>query len=359
MRGSFDKVAGVGGIGTGMLFHTDDNRTLGRSESRLVTLSGAKDYCKLHIVFHYIAALLPSDRKVYPIGGVGMDGAGERLLLHMARYGMDTSLVRRERDLPTAVSICLQYPDKEGCNFTASNGAGETVTPEYVHDCMDRLGADPRTIAVALPESPLESRLKLLETGRERGSMCILSFAAGEVGFVRESDILRFCDLLSVNQEEAGALLDRLEEGSELARQLYLYAAQANPGITVAVTCGRSGAFIADSGRTEKVGTFPAEPVNTSGAGDAFLGGTIAAIALGYPLKKNTGDKFLGETPLMSAPELGAVCAGIAVGSPDSIAEEVTADHLEGELKRRGIPTKFRFDEMKHEGGADCGRNHL
>ena len=51
----YNKVLGIGGIGVGMLFHTDINETLGRSESRLVELSEAKDYCKLHIVFHYIA----------------------------------------------------------------------------------------------------------------------------------------------------------------------------------------------------------------------------------------------------------------------------------------------------------------
>ena len=38
-----NKIAGIGGIGTGILFHTAINAALGRSESRLAELSGAKD----------------------------------------------------------------------------------------------------------------------------------------------------------------------------------------------------------------------------------------------------------------------------------------------------------------------------
>ena len=49
---------GVGGIGTVSFFALDGNRTLGREESRGGRFIDRNDYCKLHIVSHYVKALL-------------------------------------------------------------------------------------------------------------------------------------------------------------------------------------------------------------------------------------------------------------------------------------------------------------
>ena len=51
-------VIGTGGIGGGMFFAIDGNETLGRNESRGGKFLDSKDYCKLHIIAHYIAVLL-------------------------------------------------------------------------------------------------------------------------------------------------------------------------------------------------------------------------------------------------------------------------------------------------------------
>ena len=277
MKRTFNQVIGTGGIGVGMLFLTDDDRTLGRSESRLVRLSDAKDYCKLHIVFHYIAAILTPKAKVFPIGCVGSDSAGERLIGDMRRAGMDTSYVSRVVKYPTAVSVCLQYPDKEGCNFTASNGAGEAVTPEYIHTCLSQMKLGPETIVAALPEVSMESRLELLQYGYEKGSFCVLSVTAGEAEQLRELGLLQYCKLLAVNLEEAEAISGGKATPEETARGLYEYAKKINPEIRILVTCGKDGAYALDSVAMEFVPSISASAVNTTGTGDAFLGGTIAA----------------------------------------------------------------------------------
>lgn len=343
MKRKFSKVIGTGGIGFGMFFLTDDNRTLGRSESRLVTLSDAKDYCKLHIVFHYISTLLVPEVEVFPIGCVGADSVGERMIGEMRRAGMDTTYVSKVSEYPTAVSVCLQYPDKEGCNFTASNGAGCAVTPDYITTCLRRIGPGPETIVAAIPEVSMESRLELLRFGRKKGSFCVLSVAAGEAGQLKELDMLWYCDLLAVNLEEAQAISGANGNTQETARGLYEYAKQFNPEIRVLVTCGKDGAYAFDSSGMEFISAIPAAVVNTTGAGDAFLGGTIAALALGYPFLKGHSDLRFGETALASAPELGALCAGMAVESPDSIAMQVTPEALKKRIEAEGWNTKCWF----------------
>ena len=49
---------GTGGIGSGMFFALDGNHTLGREESRSGHFLDRRDYCKLHIVSHYVCRLL-------------------------------------------------------------------------------------------------------------------------------------------------------------------------------------------------------------------------------------------------------------------------------------------------------------
>ena len=51
---------GTGGIGSGMFFALDGNHTLGREESRSGHFLDRRDYCKLHIVSHYVRRLLGS-----------------------------------------------------------------------------------------------------------------------------------------------------------------------------------------------------------------------------------------------------------------------------------------------------------
>ena len=54
----YQQLLGVGGIGTGILFALEGNHTLGREESRPGQLLDVRDYCKLHIIIHYVARLL-------------------------------------------------------------------------------------------------------------------------------------------------------------------------------------------------------------------------------------------------------------------------------------------------------------
>ena len=49
---------GAGGIGSGAFFALDGEHTLGREESRSGRLLDRRDYCKLHIISHYVKALL-------------------------------------------------------------------------------------------------------------------------------------------------------------------------------------------------------------------------------------------------------------------------------------------------------------
>ena len=360
----YNIIAGIGGIGKGMLFHTDTDAPLGRSESRLAELSGAKDYCKLHIVFHYVAALLARQATVYPIGFVGRDAHGAELLEELGTGGMELTYVGADPSLPTMVSVCLQYPDKETCNFTASNSACTLVTPEYARRCMGRIGIGPSAIVAALPEVPLESRVQALRYGTEKGAYRVLSVPASEAGAFLDSGALKDCDLLAVNLEEAAALVRRIGEKCEarapaappaqtannigidvktLSLGLFRHLSGLSPGAALLVTFGRGGAYTVSANRAEYVPCLPAEAVNTTGAGDAFLGGVIAGLAMGMPFQKGSSDAAFGATPLASAAELGAACAGMSVEASDTIAKNIDRRSVSKRIDRLGCGRREWF----------------
>jgi sugar/nucleoside kinase (ribokinase family) len=328
----YNKIVGTGGIGSGLLFLSERPETLGRSESRPVILSKARDFCKQHIVLHYAAALTRGVARTIPIGFVGSDIPGRDLLAEMSAAGLETTYIGVSEKDATMISVCLQYPNKEGCNITTMNNAALHVTPEYVRTSMDKIVIDGSTIVVALPEVSVESRLEMLNAGKGNNAFTVMSVLAAEAAEFVSGDILSCSDLLAVNEEEAQTLLGRAIVGRELARRLYAFLREFNPGILLLVTCGKNGAYTVDRNHIEYIPPLPVNAVNTAGAGDAFLGGALAGLARGLPFQKRRNDSRFGETKLESAVELGALCAGMSVEVEDSIAFHVTLESIQGRI---------------------------
>jgi ribokinase len=224
------------------------------------------------------------------------------------------------------ISICLQYPDKEGCNFTAVNNATIHVTAEYVQMCMEKIGIDKKTIVAAIPEVSIESRVAMLRMGKEKGAFNVLSVPAAEANEFLRLNIFMDCDMLAVNEEEGQAILEKNLKGKQLVSRLFSTLSKMNPEIRLMVTCGSRGAYSAVKGSIEFVPPLRANVINTTGAGDAFLGGTLAGLTKGLPLQKHRNDQYFGETLLESAAELGALCAGMAVETEDSIGFHITPE---------------------------------
>src|SRR3989304_2326016 len=89
----YQALVGTGGIGSGSFFRLEGDHTLGREESRGGRFLDRRDYCKLHIVSHYVKALLGDSFAGLPVGRVGDDESGRQLLREMAEVGLDLRYV--------------------------------------------------------------------------------------------------------------------------------------------------------------------------------------------------------------------------------------------------------------------------
>jgi sugar/nucleoside kinase (ribokinase family) len=350
---------GVGGIGAGTFFALDGNHDLGRNESRPGRLLDVRDYGKLHIIAHYPAVLLGARPAggpfhVLPVGKVGADDAGRRLRGEMAAAGMDVRFVETVTDRPTQWSVCFQYPDGSGGNITTSDSAGSSVSAADVDRAIGLL--DGRTIALAAPEVPLESRLRLLKRAGERGALRVACLASAEAAEARAGGLFEHVDLLALNEDEAAAITgvsfapgnpDRLLEA------LVAALASSRPRVRLILTVGRHGAFGFADGVWSHCPALDVPVAGTAGAGDALLGGALTALAAGIPfIPSGPPRDALRGRPLASALELGSCLAACAVTSPHTIPPGLDLPVLLAFAEQHGITfgdeLRALFPEASH-----------
>ncbi len=319
---------GVGGIGTGVFFALAGNHTLGREESRGGRFLDRRDYCKLHIIAHYIQTLLGPGFATLPIGRVGDDDAGRRLVAEMKAAGMDVRYVALCPGEQTLASFCLVYPDGSGGNLTTDDSACDKVDAATVSQAEPEFARFAgRGIALAAPEVPLAARRKVLELGTAHRFLRAASFVSAEMKPAAASGLLGEIDLLGINLDEAAAVCEASAAGVEPVEVVEAAVDRLrglNPAMLVSITAGQRGSWSWDGVFLAHVPAWPVEVVSTAGAGDAHLAGIIAGLAAGLTMAQ--------------AHELGALVAALSVTSPHTIAPEVGRESLRALADRLPTP---------------------
>jgi len=337
-------LVGVGGIGTGEFWSLAGSATLGRNESRAARRLARRDFCKLHIVAHYVAALTGGGRgrfTVLPIGRVGDDAPGRDVVGLMRSAGIDTRFVAVDPARPTLYSVCFTYPDGDGGNLTTDDSASAAVTAGDVDAAVAALPkalAERRGIGLAVPEAPLPARRRLLEIARDRGWLTAAAVTTAEAAEAEAAGMFELVDILALNRDEAAAVAGRdpADDVEALAAAAGERIARANPSLRLAVTAGADGAVGWADGRIQFTPPPPVRAVNTAGAGDATLAGLIVAAAAGLPFIRpdRPRRKALADAPLATAMDLAALLAGLAVAGDDTIDFDADPDAV-ADLARR------------------------
>jgi sugar/nucleoside kinase (ribokinase family) len=322
----------VGGIGTGLFFALEGQHTLGRNESRPARLLDIRDYCKLHIISHYIAVLLGAQPggdpfHVVPIGKVGNDDAGRRMILDMAAAGMDMRYVETVADQPTLNSVCFQYPDGSGGNITMSESAASALTCEDIDRCAWLLASGtPRCMVLAAPEAPLAPRDHLLKLVGAHQAFRAASFTSAEIEAARREGMFSRLELVAMNEDEAGMLIGATFDPANPQPFLDRCAetlTSFQPNIRIIVSAGKHGAFAFSEGSWTYRPALKVSVVSTAGAGDALLAGILSGLAVGMPFT--------------SAFELGVLLAAYSVTSPHTIHPDANVDTLSSFAHYLGI----------------------
>ena len=208
------------------------------------------------------------------VGRVGPDGFATMALAALEDAGVGIEGVTRSA-LPTGCAAVIV--DRAGENqITVASGANTDLAPDALPD--DWLG--PETVLVLQMEVPLESNWAVLARARARGARVVLNLAPAKP---IPADLIPSLDLLVLNEIEAGMLADaqalEATSGADAAR-----AIARRHGVTTVVSLGSAGAAVFAPDAAWRSGALAIEPVDTVGAGDAFVAGLALGLEAGAAL---------------------------------------------------------------------------
>ena len=139
-------------------------------------------------------------------------------------------------------------------------------------------------------------------------------------------------DLVSLNEGEAAELVGcqfAPEEPSPFIDACLKFLGTAYPNLQMVVTAGASGAYAFADGVCNYCPAHKVTVSSTAGAGDALLGGVIAALAAGVPLlRKGSCREKITDGLLETALEFGVLLASYKCLSPHTIHPHACLDTL-------------------------------
>jgi ribokinase len=206
------------------------------------------------------------------IGHVGDDSFGRFAREAMVAAGVDCAAIATSRKA-TGIAVIGVDQDAENQIMVAS-GANLDTAAGQVADSELASGVT----VLCQNEVHAEAGFALLERAKAGGARTILNLApAGPV----PPQVLGLLDVLVVNEIE-GRMAAGCADGAEVAA--FARDLATTYDLTCVVTLGAEGALAIGPNLALCVAALPVEPVDTTGAGDAFVGVLAASLDLGREL---------------------------------------------------------------------------
>jgi len=216
--------------------------------------------------------------QVLMVAKVGKDLFGEATVRNFNSFGVDTTHVKIVEGAPTGVAPIFVEPNGQN-RIIVVKGANDRLTPVDVDAAAAELS---RVDTIIMQfEVPLATIYHTVRFARAHNIRCIVNPAPAVPASLGD---LVGADYFIPNETEAelitGLPVQTIEQAAACA------AALLGKGFRrVVITLGARGALLADSSGHVHIPPFPVTAVDTTGAGDAFIGSLAVFLAEGLPEK--------------------------------------------------------------------------
>jgi ribokinase len=209
------------------------------------------------------------------IGRVGQDEFGNQLRNALKREGIN---VHATLPIAAPTGVAFIAVSEEGQNtIIVSPGANHRLRPENLSPAEFE-GAQ---VVVLQLEIPLDTVRRAAELGRQAGAKVVLNAAPVQK---LPDRLLEHIDILVVNESEAYGLSGVLPDSPEMALEVARVLSEKTP--TVVVTLGSQGAVWVGPEGSGHQPALEIEVIDSTGAGDAFIGALATAICEGKPISQ-------------------------------------------------------------------------
>lgn len=204
--------------------------------------------------------------KVAMIGKVGSDETGDALKNNLKAMGVDESMVTRA-DVPSGIAMIIVEGGEN--RIILYKGANHSVTKADVDEGLKN--AKPGDALVMQLEIPLETVTYAAAVAKQKGMLVLLNPApAVPLG----EELLKNVDIIAPNETETkiltGVGLDSDVHIALAVKKLYQLGVKR-----VIITMGSRGSIVAEGQTITPVEPRKVKAVDTTSAGDTFVGATV------------------------------------------------------------------------------------
>ena len=213
--------------------------------------------------------------RVAMVNTVGDDAYGAQTIENFTTHGVDATYVRR---VPGSSGVAPIWVDGSGMNrIIIVPGANEQVPPALALEALEAV--DP-SVVVGQLEIPQAVTRVAFEAARARGAATLLNPAPAAA---LDPALIAATDWLVPNEHEFALLGGGDLDGDEAAEDERIAALAVRLGTALVVTLGRRGAAVLEPDRpVVRVAAPAVQAIDTTGAGDAFVGAFAVGLAMGW-----------------------------------------------------------------------------
>lgn len=298
------RVLVIGSANTDLVIHTDQMPVLGQ------TLTGGKFSVNAGGKgLNQAVAIRKLGGEVAFVGAVGKDANAQILLDTLA----DLQIPFRGFALPDVSTGVAMITVVNGDNFIVLHaGANEALTPQRIAEKRDLIQKS--DYLVLQLEIPMDSVYLACRLAGESGTKIVLNPAPYKP---LPEKLLTMVDYLIPNEHEAHALTGIYPDSPETCA-LAIEKLREMGAKCVVITLGERGCVYTDGTDIRFCAAVPTTPVDTTSAGDSFIGGFITKLAEGESID--------------DAVRFGTQVASITVSRHGAAASIPFAQELEGEV---------------------------
>lgn len=212
-----------------------------------------------------------SGADVYMIAKVGRDENGIILAKELEKDNINVKYVFKDDKEPTGMAI-INVDDNGDNSIIVVSGANMAITSSEISSTEEAiLGSD---VVITQLETPMDMSIDAFKLGKKHNKLTILNPApAREI----DEELLKYTDIIIPNETEAALLtkiqVKDLESGKQAAEEFF------KKGVScVIITLGERGAAVITKENSEIVPAYKVEAVDTTAAGDSFIGALSSTI---------------------------------------------------------------------------------
>ena len=261
-------------------------------------------------------AVSRSGQKVHHAGLLGPEGT--RLAELLSGSGVDLRYLKHT-DVPQGHAVIQVQPDGQNCIFLYG-GSNQAVTPQEIDEVLMQLNAGD----YLLLQNEIANLTYLLRAAARRGLRVVLN--ASPISDELLNADLSGVDWLVVNEIECAAMAGcgDAQAGYETLKQRY-------PSLGILLTLGSEGSVSWKDGTEVRQCAYPVKAVDTTGAGDTFMGYFVGCLAQG--MERQTAMQY------------ASMASAISVTRPGAAASIPLMDEVNNIVKASKI-NRFRLDRI-------------